>query len=130
MTVQEIWHNFIQDLLHTGGWEFIAVRAGIMSVWFSRSENILVYPTGLINTIIYIYLSLKMSLLGEASVNLYYTVLNIYGWVMWTRKDRQDQYVLRITRSSSREIIQQLAFFASFYIAVFGSLTWLKQGFA
>ena len=45
-----------------------------------------------------------MSLLGEASVNLYYTALNIYGWVMWTRKDRQDQYVLRITRSSSREI--------------------------
>ena len=130
MTIPDLCHQFVQDLRHTGWWEFIAVIAGIGSVWFSRSENILVYPTGLVNTIIYIYLSLKMSLLGEASVNLYYTVLNIYGWVMWTRKDRQDQYVLRITRSSSREIAQQLAFFAFFYLLVFGSLTWLKRGFA
>lgn len=130
MTIADLCHQFIQDLRQTGWWEFIAVISGIGSVWFSRSENILVYPTGLVNTIIYIYLSLKMSLLGEASVNLYYTALNIYGWVMWTRKDRQDQYVLRITRSSSREIAQQLAFFVLFYFAVFGSLTWLKQGFA
>ncbi len=130
MSLQDICHQFVQDLRHTGWWEFIAVIAGVLSVWFSRSENILVYPTGLVNTIIYIYLSLKMSLLGEASVNLYYTVLNIYGWVIWTRKDRQDQYVLRIAYSSSREIKQQLAFFAFFYGAIFGALTWLKHDFA
>jgi len=130
MTIPDLCHQFVQDLRHTGWWEFIAVIAGIFSVWFSRSEKILVYPTGLVNTIIYIYLSLKMSLLGEASVNLYYTALNIYGWVMWTRKDRQDQYVLRITRSSSRGIALQLAFFAFFYGGVFAALTWLKQGFA
>ena len=72
---------------HRLGW-----IAGILSVWYSRKENILVYPTGLVNTIFYVYLSFKMSLLGEASVNLYYTALNIYGWVAWTRKDRQQQY--------------------------------------
>jgi len=126
----DILHQFVQDLQHTGWWEFIAVIAGILSVWFSRTENILVYPTGLVNTIIYIYLSLNSSLLGEASVNLYYTVLNIYGWVMWTRKDRQDQYVLQVTRSSRRELAGQLAFFSAFYFIVFASLTWLKQGFA
>jgi nicotinamide mononucleotide transporter len=126
----DILHQFVQDLQQTGWWEFIAVIAGILSVWFSRSENILVYPTGLVNTIIYIYLSLKTSLLGEASVNLYYTVLNIYGWVMWTRKDRQDQYVLQVAWSSRRELAGQLAFFSTFYIIVFASLTWLKQGFA
>jgi len=130
MTLQEIAHQFIQDLQNTGWKEFIAVIAGILSVWFSRSENILVYPTGLVNTIIYIYLSVKMSLLGEASVNLYYTALNIYGWVMWTKKDRQDQYILRITWSSRKEIIHQLLFFAFFYVVVFGALSWLKKDFA
>jgi nicotinamide mononucleotide transporter len=130
MSLPDICHQFVQDLRHTGWWEFIAVIAGILSVWFSRSENILVYPTGLINTVIYIYLSLKMSLLGEASVNLYYTVLTIYGWVMWTRKDGQDRYVLRVTNSSRRNIIAQVAFFAFFYVAIFGALTWLKRDFA
>src|ERR1700749_1601496 len=130
MTIADLCHQFIQDLRHTGWWEFIAVIAGIGSVWFSRSENILVYPTGLVNTIIYIYLSLRMSLLGEASVNLYYTALNIYGWWMWTRKDRQDAYVLKVTASSGREVLWQLGFFAFFYIVEFAALTGLKRRFA
>jgi nicotinamide riboside transporter PnuC len=52
-----------------------------------KKENIWVYPTGLINTIFYIYLSFKGGLFGEASVNFYYTVMSIYGWVLWSRKD-------------------------------------------
>ena len=110
--------------------EFIAVIAGILSVWYSRTENILVYPTGLINTIAYVYLSFHSSLLGEASVNFYYTALNIYGWIAWTRKDKQDQYILQVTRSSSQEWAQQLAFFAFFYAAEFLALTYLKRNFA
>ncbi len=128
--LSEIYRQFVVDLQHTGWVEFIAVMAGILSVWYSRSENILVYPTGLLNTVAYIWLSFKLSLLGEASVNLYYTALNIYGWIAWTRKDRRQQYILHITRNSSREWVSQLSFFAFCYAAVFFALTYLKQGFA
>jgi nicotinamide mononucleotide transporter len=38
--------------------EFIAFVFGILSVWYARSENILVYPTGLIATVITVYLLL------------------------------------------------------------------------
>ena len=130
MTSAEIYHQFILDLENTSWLEFIAVISGIISVWFSRLENIWVYPTGLVNTIIYIYLSFKFSLLGEASVNFYYTVVSIYGWVLWARKNDQQQHVLQITWSSRREWMQQLAFFGSFYIVVFFSLTYLKKDFA
>jgi nicotinamide mononucleotide transporter len=130
MTSAEIYHQFILDLENTSWLEFIAVISGIVSVWFSRLENIWVYPTGLVNTIIYIYLSFKFSLLGEASVNFYYTVVSIYGWVLWARKNEQQQHVLQITWSSRREWMQQLAFFGSFYIVVFFSLTYLKKDFA
>jgi nicotinamide mononucleotide transporter len=126
----ELWRQFMLDIQHTGWIEFIAVIAGIASVWYSRSENILVYPTGLVNTIAYIWLSFHSSLLGEASVNFYYTALNIYGWVAWTRKDRQQQYILRIAWSSRRELLQQSAFFLCCYAAVFFPLTYLKKGFA
>jgi nicotinamide mononucleotide transporter len=125
-----IYRQFVVDLQHTGWLEFVAVIAGILSVWYSRSENILVYPTGLINTIAYIWLSFKMSLLGEASVNLYYTALNIYGWVAWTRKDGQQQYILRVSRSSASDWVFQVLFFAFFYLVVFFSLTYLKKDFA
>ena len=128
--MQEIYQQFIDGMKHTSPLEYIAVFAGIASVWFSRIENILVYPIGLINTVIYIYLSFDQHLLGEASVNFYYTVMSIYGWILWTRKDRQQHIILHITSSNKKEWLQQLAFFAAFYIAIFFSLTYLKKSFA
>jgi nicotinamide mononucleotide transporter len=130
LSFQEIYHQFITDIHNTTWYEYLAVFAGIASVWFSRIENILVYPVGLINTIIYIYISVNGHLLGEASVNFYYTVMSIYGWIWWTKKDRQQHLVLHITSSNKKEWLQQLAFFATFYIAIFFSLTYLKKSFA
>jgi nicotinamide mononucleotide transporter len=130
VSIPEIWSQFVADLSQTSLLEFVAVVSGIASVWLSRIENIWVYPTGLANTIIYIYLSFKSSLIGEASVNFYYTVVSIYGWVLWTRKNEQQQHILQVTWSSHKEWAQEAAFFGFFYIGVFFALTNLKKGFA
>lgn len=131
MTATQIFQQLVTGLLQTGPLEFIAVFAGIASVWFSRKENILVYPVGLINTVIYIYISIKGNLLGEASVNFYYTVMSIYGWLLWAKKDNtQHKPVLAITYSNQKEWLQQLAFFAVFYLVIYFSLTGLKKSFA
>lgn len=117
-------------MLHTTWLEYIAVFSGIISVWFSRKENILVYPTGLINTTFYVYLSIKGSLFGEASVNFYYTVMSIYGWVIWSKRNAQQEHIVRISFSDKRWWRYQLLFFASFYIAIFLVLTYLKREFS
>ncbi|MEO6730443.1 MAG: nicotinamide riboside transporter PnuC [Ferruginibacter sp.] len=129
MTVQEIIQQFLAGMQNTGWPEYIAVFAGLASVWFSRKENIWVYPTGLVNTIFYIYLSFKGGLVGEASVNFYYTVMSIYGWVLWSKKDQQKKPVLHITSSTRLEWRQHLGFFAVFYVALFFTLTFLKNNF-
>ena len=77
MSLSEIIQSFAEGMKQTGWLEYIAVFSGIVSVWYSRKENILVYPTGLLNTIIYIYLSYRGGLLGEATVNLYYTIMSV-----------------------------------------------------
>ena len=66
--------------------EIIAVVFGILSVWFSKKNNILVYPTGMISTSIFTYLLFKWSLLGDMMINAYYFMMSIYGWYIWTRK--------------------------------------------
>jgi nicotinamide mononucleotide transporter len=128
--MHEIWDSFITGLQQTTWLEAIAVVAGIASVWFSRLENILVYPVGLINTIIYIYLSAKGHLYGEAAVNLYYTAMSIYGWILWLKKDESRHLILQVTFSTPRQWMQQLAFFLAFYLAILGALSFLKQEFA
>jgi nicotinamide mononucleotide transporter len=131
MSIAEVYHQFISGIQQTGPIEFVAVFAGIASVWFSWKENILVYPIGLINTVFYIYLSVKGHLFGEASVNLYYTIMSIYGWILWSRKDKEKhETVLQISGNSRKDWLIQVAFFAAFYIVIFGCLTWLKQSFA
>ena len=130
MSLQEIYQQFIEGMKNTTWTEYIAVFAGIASVWFSRIENILVYPAGLVNTIIYIYLSFKYHLIGEATVNFYYTVMSIYGWILWAKRTQQQQHKVVITASSSKDWRNQLIFFAFFYISIFVALTYLKKEFA
>ena len=127
--MQDVFEQFISGMKQTSLLEYIAVFTGIASVWFSRKENILVYPVGLVSTILYIYLSAKGSLFGEASVNLYYTIVSVYGWVLWTRKDAQHHLVLHITWSDKKERKQQFIFFFVFYIILFCALTFLEKFF-
>jgi nicotinamide mononucleotide transporter len=130
LSLHEIYYQFIEGMKATPWYEYIAVFAGIASVWFSRIENIWVYPVGLINTIIYVWISLEGQLPGEASVNSYYTIMSIYGWILWTKRDKQHHPVITITSSSARWWVYQVLFFAFFYISIYISLTYLKKNFA
>jgi nicotinamide mononucleotide transporter len=122
-------NQFLQGLLQTTWLEFVAVFAGIASVWYSKKENVLVYPVGLINTIIYIYLSFSAKLFGEATVNLYYTIMSLYGWWIWVKKDNQEQN-LQISYSTRKEWLVQIGFFVVCYITIYFSLEYLKKAFA
>ena len=73
-------------------------------------ENILVYPVGMINTAIYIYLYLTHGLYADASVNFYYTVMSILGWRMWTRK-KEGHSTLIITKSNTKDWLSTFIFF-------------------
>ena len=72
--------------------ELIAVFFGLLSVWFSKNNNVLVYPTGIINTSIFVYLLVKWELLGDMIINIYYFLMSIYGWYYWTRKSNNQEY--------------------------------------
>ncbi|NDP27436.1 MAG: nicotinamide mononucleotide transporter [Flavobacterium sp.] len=67
--------------------EITAVIFGLLSVWYAKKDNILVFPTGLVSTFIYAYLLWKWELLGDSMINVYYFIMSIYGWYHWTRKN-------------------------------------------
>ena len=81
--------------------EIIAVVFGLLSVWYSKNNNILVFPTGMISTAIFIYLLYKWILLGDMMINAYYFVMSIYGWFIWTRKENNT--VTPISRVTNNE---------------------------
>lgn len=77
--------------------ELTAVFFGIISVLYAKKNNILVYPTGLISTLIYVYILLKFSLYGDFIINIYYTIMSVLGWYLWTRKkNNSDEFPISV----------------------------------
>ena len=100
--------------------EIIAVFFGFLSVWFSKNNNILVFPTGMINTSIFVYLLLKWSLLGDMIINAYYFIMSIYGWYFWLKGTNNT--VSPISKVSNKDIrVVVLLFISS---SVFVSLVY------
>ena len=84
--------------------EAIAFVFGIASVVYAKKENILVYPVGLVATLITVYLLFKAGYFGDMMMNFYYSVMSIYGWWNWARK-KGDKYLVPISRTNHKEKI-------------------------
>jgi nicotinamide mononucleotide transporter len=101
--------------------ELIGVLFGFLSVWFSKQDNILVFPTGIVSTAIFVYILLVNDLLGDMMINAYYFAMSVYGWFIWTRKV-DDAHFIPITIMTKKETQRAvLLFIASmiFVVAVY-----------
>ena len=99
--------------------EFLAFWFGIISVVFAKKQNILVYPTGIICTIITMYLMYKVSLLGHILVNLLYTIISFFGWWNWSRRENND-LVVKVSKFTSNDLSKSsLIFFFIVFVAYF-----------
>lgn len=91
--------------------EFTAALFGIISVFFAKKENILVYPTGIISTGIYVYLLSQWNLYGDLIINIYYTLMSIFGWYMWSKIIDDKKNHIPITRTSTMDKFKAIGIF-------------------
>ena len=98
--------------------EIIAVFFGFLSVWFSKNNNILVFPTGMISTSIFVYLLLKWSLLGDMIINAYYFVMSIYGWYFWIKGTNNTVSPISKVSNSDIRIVVLLFISSSVFVSL------------
>ena len=96
--------------------ELIAVSFGITSVIFAKNENILVFPTGIISTILYIIICYKFILYGDMLINIYYTLMSLYGWYVWSFKVSGENVV--ITTSKKDDVAKSIFIFLSTIVII------------
>lgn len=82
--------------------EIIAVLFGLLSVVYAKKNSVLVYPTGMISTAIFVYLLIKWALLGDLLINAYYFVMSAYGWYYWSQK-KEEVYVNQVASTTVKE---------------------------
>ncbi|HLA55644.1 MAG TPA: nicotinamide riboside transporter PnuC [Flavobacterium sp.] len=119
--MQELAHFFLDPYKGVSSLaialEAVAFFFGIASVWYAKKENILVYPVGLIATTITAYLFYAAGYLGDTIVNIYYSVLSLYGWYNWTRKRQEKE--LPVTRTDNRQKLTGIAMFFITIVVIF-----------
>ncbi len=81
--------------------EIIVFIFGILSVYFAKKENILVYPTGIIATVFSIYIMYHAKYFADMSINIYYSIMSIYGWYQWKKITNGE--TLSISRTNTKE---------------------------
>jgi|SRR5690554_1707068 len=114
-----ILEAFIAGLEHMTWLEGIAVFFGVASVYFSMKENILVFPTGIVSTLIYVWICIQVGLYADMGINAYYFSMSIYGWFVWLRPTDAGE-TLPVTWLNKNGIISSLLLFiGSFIVLVF-----------
>lgn len=123
MVLLTFFETFYQNLLESTWLEIVAVVFGLLSVWYAKKANILVYPTGIVSVLIYVYICYFAMLYADMGINFFYFVMSVYGWYNWTRKGAGKQ-VIKIRWNTTKE--QWLAIFATVvsYFVIFG-LIWV-----
>ena len=103
--------------------EITGVVFGLLSVWLAKKNHIGVFPTGMISTSIYVYLLLKWGLVGDMLINAYYFGMSVYGWVIWTHVNDQQQ-TTPISRINKQEWRYLLLLFVGSLGFVYGVYQW------
>lgn len=106
--------------------ELFAALLGIISVWYARKENILVFPFGIANVAIYVYICFVARLYANAGINVVYLISNVYGWYMWSRVDESNQK-LQIKRNNPKQNVISWTSVVVIYVAVLFLLRYVNR---
>lgn len=122
--MNQIFEFFLQPYQNASAFdialEVIAVIFGVVGVWFGKKESILVYPLGIISTVLFIYICFNFELYGDFIINIYYTLMSIYGWYMWSRLIKGEH--IAITRTTASDKVKTALIFvvsAGFIVGVY-----------
>jgi nicotinamide mononucleotide transporter len=104
--MNELAHFFFQAYSNTPSYmiimELIAFVFGVISVYYAQKANILVYPTGIICTVLTVYLLYVNQYFGDMMMNCYYSLMSLYGWWNWSRP-QQNLKPIPITSANQKD---------------------------
>lgn len=101
--MNEFLNLLLEQIYQTTWLEAIAVFFGLLSVWYSKQENILVYPTGIVSVLIYIYITFEYKLYADMGINGYYFIMSVYGWYNWLKPGDAKSDQISISWNSKSE---------------------------
>ncbi|MBX5438166.1 MAG: nicotinamide mononucleotide transporter [Thermoflavifilum sp.] len=106
--------------------EWVAVIFAVISVLCARKNSIWVYPTGIVSILfsISLFVEEENKLYPDAALNMYYLVMSIYGWYVWSRKGADQKPQQPISWASGKEYAYAFLLFVLLWAGLY---FWLKH---
>ncbi|HEX6914555.1 MAG TPA: nicotinamide riboside transporter PnuC [Chitinophagaceae bacterium] len=122
MSFQEIWQHFLLNIRETRWQEWVSTVTQLASVVYARKNNILVYPTGIIGVLLAAWVYFFQThppLYADASLNLYYFAMSVYGWYNWVQKKDATHHVFPISWCNAKELRTGILMFLVSWIVIY-----------
>jgi len=88
--------------------ELFAAFLGVINVTLVARRNILNYPVGIVMVALYAKIFFDARLYSDASLQIYFLVIQVYGWWHWSRGVVEDGEV-KVETLTSRQRVMVLA---------------------
>jgi nicotinamide mononucleotide transporter len=108
MHLNDIWQDVISYAEQISIWELSGLFFGILAVVFLIRESIWTWPAGIAYVIVSFVVFWEARLYGDFLLHIFFLVLNIYGWIFWSRKSKRQVPDLKITTLPVKQNITTL----------------------
>ena len=105
------------DLL-IGHWlEAFGMITGFLYIYLEIKENIWLWPVGIVSCLVYIVVFFSSGFYADMSMQVYYVIVSVYGWILWAKKNRKiEQNELKISRTPKKKY---------FLLGIFSIILWI-----
>jgi len=92
----------ILEYIKTNWIEIVGAILSLIYIYLSIKAKVSLWFFGIISSVFYIVVFFDSKLYADLSLNLYYVVVSIYGWINWHSTENSDTISLRIAPFSRK----------------------------
>ena len=105
MQPSELLRLLKEQIAETDALQWIAIITGVAEVLLARVNNILLYPAGIISTLLTMYILFVSGLYADSLLNAYYMIMSVYGWWYWAKKKDRPQVPISVCSGADWRIV-------------------------
>ncbi len=102
--------------------QIIGVTLGLLYLWLEYRADIRLWIVGLVMPLIHGTLYYKAGLYADCSMQIYYILAGLYGWIVWHHAPRRNRAQATITHTPRHFIPALVAVGAVAFVALYGML--------
>ena len=85
--------------------EIIGAVIGLVYLYLEFKANKWLWPVGVLMPIVYVWIFFQSKFYADMGINIYYFFASIYGWILWSKHQKNNQEELLITYTPKRYIV-------------------------